>query len=114
MTKKLLKQLINLSFVNNKLEEQTVGRIASLLKRSDLKLYLKGLKKKERSLTVFVNLAIEVKNIKDKFKNIFPDRKIDLNIDPSLLLGLRIIDNDNVFELSLKNSLDKIASYVEE
>ncbi len=114
MTKKLLKQLIDLSFVKNKLEEKTVGRIASLLQRSDLKLYLKGLKKRERSLTVFVDIATEVRDIEEKFKDIFPNRKIGLNVDSALLLGARITDNDNVFELSLKNSLDKITSYLQE
>jgi len=114
MPKKLLKQLIDLSFVNNKLNQKRVERIVRLLSRNELKFYLKGLKKRERELSVFIDNAMKTVGIDEMFKSIFPNRKIVVNINPSLLLGLRITDNDNVFELSLKNSLDKITSYLEE
>jgi len=113
MSKQLLKQLINFSFVNNKLDENIVKKISTLLNRSQLKLYLKSLRKKEEKLSVFVDIAIKSENTEKKFKNIFPNRKILLRIDPELLLGARITDDDNVFELSLKNTLDKITSYIE-
>lgn len=114
MSKKLLKKLIDCSYKKNILIAKNVDNIVKLLKRVDLKHYIEALKKQERKLTVFIDVPIDDLKIKDKFRKIFPNKKIAWNIDTTLMLGTRIIDNDMLFELNLKNTLEKIKASIQE
>ena len=114
MSKKLLKQLINYSYKENILSVENVNKVASLLSRKDLRYYLKGLKIQERKVVVFIDVPMNNIDIKDKLRGVFPNKKIVLNIDPSLILGVKIIDDDMLFEVNVKNSLNKILSYIEQ
>jgi len=91
-----------------------VNNIARHLNRKDLKQYIRGLKIQERKLSVFIDVPTRSSDIKYKFGKIFPDKKIVYGVDNSLMLGLRIIDDDMLFEINLKNTLDKILSYLEQ
>lgn len=117
MDKKLLKQLVDYSYVGEKLNVERVGKVTKLLKnkREDFKMYIRGIKKRERYLHVFIDLAKNnFEQFKNAFKKIFPNKKIAWNIDPSLLLGVRITEGDNVLEMSLKRSLLQIVSKIEQ
>lgn len=117
MDKKLLKQLVDYSFVGNELGPKRVGEISKMLKnkREHLKDYVSALKRKEKSLSVFIDVPSDNFDLyKEKLEKIFPNRKIIWNIDPSLLLGIRITEGDNVLDLSLKRSLDNIVSEIEQ
>ncbi|MEK7517537.1 MAG: hypothetical protein AAB583_03225 [Patescibacteria group bacterium] len=113
MSKKFLKQLIKYSYKKNILNYENVSSVAKLLKRIDLKHYIEALKKQERKLSVFIDVPINDVNIKDKFRKIFPNKKVVWNIEPSLMLGTRIIDDDMLFEMNLKNTLDKIKDSID-
>lgn len=114
MTKKLLKQLINYSYKNNALIPKNVNSITGLLKRKDLKLYIRAIKIQEKKLSVFIDMPINNGDIKDKFNRIFPNKKISYRKDPTLMLGARITSDDMLYELNLKNTLDKILEFIEE
>lgn len=114
MTKKLLKRLINHSYKNFALIPKNVNTIAGLLKRKDLKLYIHAIKVQERKQSVFIDVPINHAGIKDKFDGIFPNKKISYRIDPTLMLGARITADDMLYEMNLKNTLDKILEFVEE
>jgi len=114
MTIKLLKQLINYSYNNNLLNPKNVNRIAGLLNRSDLKQYIRAIKIQERKLSVFIDVPINNVSVKGKFKEIFPNKKIVWNIDPLLMLGAKITNDDMLFEMNLKNTLDKILLSIEQ
>lgn len=114
MTKKLLKQLINYSYKNNTLIPKNVNTITGLLKRKDLKLYIREIKIQERKFSVFIDVPTNHVGIKDKFNGIFPDKKIFYRIDPTLMLGVRVVADDMLYEMNLKNTLDKILEFVEE
>ncbi len=114
MSKKLVKKLVDYSYKDNKLSVENVESVAQLLDRSGLNLYIKALKGRERKLSVIIDVPINNISVKGKFKEIFPNKKIVWNIDPSLMLGARIIDDDMLFEMNLKNTLDKILSYMEQ
>ena len=114
MSKKLLKQLIDYGYKDNKLSSENVESVAKLLDRSGLNLYIKALKRREKKLSVFIDVPINNVNVKGKFNEIFPNKKIVWNIDPSLMLGIRIINDDMLFEINLKDTLDRILSYIEE
>ena len=53
------------------------------------------------------------KSLNETIKNTFPDKKIVNIKNPSLLVGTKVVYNDDVFEMSLKNSLDSIIENIE-
>ena len=113
MTKKLLSQLVAFSYEKNTLNSKNVNKIVSYLNRSDLKQYIKGLKMHEKKINVFIDVPTNDINDKDKFSKIFPNKKIVFGIDNSLMLGARILDNDMLYEINLKNTLNNIILHIE-
>lgn len=112
MSKKQIKQLAIQSYTKNNLDSKKIKLIASRLSRSDLRTYVKFLKtyENQKKVTVFMPMSV-VKNGKE-FSKIFPNKKIIFETDPSLLVGLKVVDNDNVYELSLKNILEDLKSHI--
>ncbi|GIW61615.1 MAG: hypothetical protein KatS3mg089_0467 [Patescibacteria group bacterium] len=114
MNKKFLQQLVIQSYTNGKLDPEKVNRIADLLTKKELQLYIKGLKNWEKQQKVIVDVPVVTNDIKGKIQELFPGKQIVINTDPSLILGVRIHQNDNVYEMSLKDALEKITEHVEE
>lgn len=114
MTIKLLKQLIKYSYNNNMLNPKNVNRIANLLNRSDLKLYIRAIKIQERKLSVFIDTPMNNMKLKEKFKDTFPHKNIYFRNDPSLMLGARITADDMILDINLNNTLESIIKFVEE
>ncbi len=114
MNKKLLKQLVLISYKNGLLDNKIVSQIADRLDRSELKQYIQSLKNAEKFRNVYVESPFGIQNdmIKE-LKNIFPDKKIIDQSSPSLLVGTRITHNDDIFEMNLRNSLDTIVENIE-
>ncbi|MFH1833102.1 MAG: hypothetical protein ABH816_02945 [Candidatus Levyibacteriota bacterium] len=115
MTKKHIKKLILESYTKNNLDQKKVERIAERLTRKELKHYIKALKNLELQRSVIVSSPRPLKgeNIKN-LKNMFGSKKIIYNLDPNLILGMRIQDNDILYEMDLKNTLDDLAKYIGE
>lgn len=113
MTKKQLNQLVLYSYDNKVLNPKKVEAIAKTLKRRELKQYIKALKNWENKISVGVFLPYLPKQKEEKMlKKLFPDKKLVYNLDPSLILGLKIIDNDNVYETSLKDNFNRLLSHL--
>lgn len=112
MNKKKFVQLALSSYKGKYLDEKKVNSISSILSRSDLKKYINALSNLENNKKLIVSVPSDSFGVK-AFEKLFPNKRIVLKIDPSLLLGVSIIDNDTEYEFSLKNSLDKILSYIE-
>lgn len=115
MTKKQIKQLALQSYSKNELDQQKVFRIAKLLKRKDLREYIRTLKNLEREKTVTVvlpEIKVDKKDLDKQFRTAFPNKKIKYELDPSLLVGVRIIDNDLVYDLNLRDTLKQLSSYI--
>lgn len=110
MQKLLLAKLIEYSYTKDKLDEKKVFKIASSLTRKDLKLYIKTLKLTEQKKKVYI--AVPHRSVyndgRKLFKGIFEGKEIILQEDPSLLLGTRIVDNDMVYDTSLKERIGEI------
>lgn len=116
MTKRLLQQLVLVSYDNNKLDPEKVDEIAKRLDKRDLKAYIRALKLMEQQKKVYVALpsaSVYNKSRKDLASS-FPEKELVFEEDPSLLLGIRLIDNDMVYEVSLENKLKKILDEVEQ
>lgn len=113
MNAKKINQLVLSSYSNLYLNEKKVKKIASLLKKSDLKKYINGLRREDMKKSLIV--AAPMNNYDNsKFIKLFPNKKIIFKKDPSLMLGVKIVDNDMVYEFTLKNSLDKIINHIEQ
>lgn len=113
MNKKQIDKLVSASYENNFLDKKRVSKIAMLLRRSDLKKYINGLKLTEKKKSLIISSAMNNQDL-NKFSKLFPNKKIILKIDPTLMLGVRVVDNDIIYEFTLKNSLDKIISHIEQ
>lgn len=110
-----MKQLVIASYSNGVLDNDNVTKISSLLKSEELKIYIKALKFAEKKSTVLVESPFTIDSDSTKeIQGVFPSKKIVYNVDPSLLLGMKITDNDDVYDLSLKNKLERIESFLEE
>lgn len=114
MTKKQIKKLAIASYTKGKLDYTKVKKIIKFLKRSELKLYIKAIKNYEnnKTVTVFIPSIVERKNILTDLKKIFPEKKIVFKKDQSLIAGIRIIDNDIVYDTNIKNTLENLIYFV--
>lgn len=114
MNKKLLKQLVLISYKNGDLDNEIVSQIADKLDRGQLKKYIQALKNAEKLRNVYIESPITLgKDAVSEFKSIFPDKKIVMRKNSSLLVGTKITYNDDIFEMNLKNSLDTIVENIE-
>lgn len=115
MRKKIIKQIALKSYYGEELDEKTVDSIADRLNRHDLKLYIKELKNYEKKKNVYVSLPYPPSNKeKETVHLLFPKKKISYIIDPSLVVGVKITNNDLVTEMSLKHTLEDIMLYTSE
>lgn len=114
MTSKLIKKLVLSSYTKNKLDDKKVFKIAGSLKRSELKQYIKGIKNSENSRTV--TILTPQSPIREDFlkrvKNMFPDKQIVVKKDDSLIAGIKIIDNDTIYDFNMQNMLENLVSYI--
>ncbi len=108
MKKNLIKKLAEQSYTKNALDSGKITTISKKLKREELKVYIKNLKTLESKKTVSITLPSDegINEIKSHFGRIYPDKRIVFAIDPSLLTGIRVVDFDNEYELSLRNFLE--------
>lgn len=114
MTKTIVRKLAHESYTRGVLDAKKVERVAKVLSKALLKDYIKELRNLERKNTVTIALP----NLPDRkeqksLRAVFADKKIRFVIDPSLLLGLRVIDGDDVYALNLKDTLLAVQAYTE-
>lgn len=114
MNRTTLKKLVLESYQDGELDAQKVNKIADLLTKSELKLYIKALKNWEREHSIVVDTPVEEMVYQEQIQTLFPDKKVVMRVDPTLLLGMRLQHNDDIYEVSLKNTLDKITEHIEE
>lgn len=117
MSRKSIKKLAQESFTHGELDENKVGLISPKLKRRDLKIYIRFIKEFEKQHTVYVFIPANALDTSKEtlmiLKKYFDGEKIIISVDEQLLTGIRVINNDNVFELSLNKTFDDIATFVE-
>ncbi len=115
MTNKQIKTLALQSYTKDNLDQKKVTRITNQLNRSDLKAYIKALKNLEKQKTVTVilpDIKMKQKDLDKQFKLAFPNKSINYETDESLLVGVKIINNDLIYEFNLRDTLKRINSYI--
>lgn len=114
MNKKQIKKLVQASYTKDSLDEKKVMQIANALERSDLKEYIKALKKEEEKKKVIIAVPFTTKNINyNKLQELFPNKKLVFETDPSLITGLKITSNDVIYEMNLKSNLETVIEQIE-
>lgn len=113
MNSKKINELVGASY--RRLDKKRVDIIASNVSTIDLKKYINKLKKaeKENTLTISSSSTLDKKDLK-KILELLPHKKVILEKDPSLMLGLRIAHDDMIYDFTLKDSLNNILGYVEQ
>lgn len=116
MTQKDIKQLVLGSYTKNQLDERKVEKIASLLTKTELKTYIRLLKLEEKKHKIYLALATKTiyNKARKEFEKAFEGKEIVFTEDPSLLLGIRVLDNDMLYEVSLSDRLNQLAQTVAE
>jgi F0F1-type ATP synthase delta subunit len=114
MTKKMLQQLVLESYNDETIDDAFTDSVADKLNRKELKQYVKALLAHEKKKTVVVSLPYAPSQTEqDAFHTLFPKQKIVYNVDDSLSLGVKVVNNDTVYDLTLQHTLDKLVSYIE-
>lgn len=112
MDKRLLSQLVFESYTNGILDEERIAAIADRLNRRQLKEYIKALKHEENKKSVEVTVPAPVDDDQiEMLGKIFPDKNIIYKNDPSLLSGIKVKNNDMIYDQSLKSILDKLVDH---
>lgn len=114
MTKRMIKKLALGSYSGKNLDSKKVNNIIKLLNHSELKIYLKAVKNYENSQTITLITPVKTgsEKILKEIKNMFLDKKIILKQDKNLIAGVRIIDNDTIYDFNVQNTLENLVSYV--
>ena len=116
MTKKQIRKLVTASYTKNNLDGKLVSKIANKLTRNELKTYLKLVKSSEQAKTVTLiapKLTDKV-NLKKEMSRLFPEKNIQLKVDKSLIGGVKIIDNDLIYESNIKSTLEDLVSFIKQ
>ncbi len=115
MQRKKLKKLIIASYDNEKkLIPENISRIALQLSRKELKEYIRTLRQFEKKKQLVVDCSfVPSANQEDVFKEQFPGREIVFHFKPDLLFGVRVTDNDIVYSMNLRRTLEAIEEFID-
>lgn len=114
MTKKEIKELALASYTKDKLDIKKINKIVKFFSKKDLKNYVRYIKSYEKTKNVIIEMPIVTgkEDILRQFKKLYPGKNIQVKENKSLLAGVKITDNDIVYEQNLKNKLENIVSFI--
>lgn len=116
MNKVTLRKLAIASYEKNELSWKKISKIIMHLKKTELKHYIKLLKLLEKQKTISIVLpktsSKQKNNIVKKFKKIYTGKKIDVLENDELIFGIKIIDNDLIYEYNLNHTLNNIREQI--
>lgn len=84
-----------------------------------MKKYIKSLKLVERKNTIYLVLPNEnikngVSHIIELLKKTYPAKKIEFLYDKSLIAGIKIINDDLIYEHNVGNTINNLISYLKQ
>lgn len=113
MDKKIVAKLVEVSYNNGRLDEARVNRIVKILNRKDLSVYLKALKRQENRLNVFIDHSFNLSALDQEILiKLFPEKTVYFRKDPGLVWGIRILEDDKVYNLNMKSALEQMSIYL--
>lgn len=115
MKQAVIKKLAQESFIDDSLNEKRVNLIVARLKRKDLRSYIKTLKLIQQRQTVNVEVSSAVDEMVGQDLQLrFPDKKIVYTINKDILAGMKITDNDILYDFSIENKIDRLVKHLYE
>lgn len=115
MTKKQLKELLGKSYTKDKLDSEKVEMIANVLPRRDLKNYIRGIKTWEKRKNIVISLPyLPSEEEKRKLESLYPKKSLIYDIDPELLVGVRVNENDTIMDFSARNALNNLLEHLDQ
>ena len=118
--KKIIEELVRVSFINNKLYkpkvDQTIKVLGGLSKGTAiaaLSMYLKGIKREVDKSRLVIESAIplsykQIDRVEDIISRTHPVFETEVIINPKLLGGIRVKIGDTIFDNSLINRIGQL------
>lgn len=116
MTTKKIQKLAEKTYLSENLNKGVLNKISTSLGRKKLKEYIKELKniEKRKLVKIYVpSKKVLTNELENSLKKFFQNKKLSIIEDPSILAGIKIIDNDMVYELNLRDSLTHIIEHIQ-
>lgn len=109
LSKKILAKIVQASKEKKHISQNHVTMIAQSMSRSQLKQFIKALQNDMLQNTVYVDTAAPLSdNGQDQFQNQYPNKNVVFSVNPQIILGCRVTNNDLVYEGDLKSRLNVI------
>lgn len=105
--------LVVKSYKQDQLDASVVDLVANKLNRRQLKEYIKLLKQQESKKQVIVTVPKSLTGEeRDMIQKLFTGKKIYYTVDPTMISGIRIVDNDVEYEISLDQIFQNLINHV--
>jgi len=113
INKKKLQNLVTESYKEGQLDSETVNMLADHMNRQTLKQYISSLKQteKKKQVTITSPRSLQEKD-KKALQELFPKKKIMYILDPEMINGIQITDNDREFEINLNRTFNDIINHL--
>lgn len=117
MSIKKIKKLALKTYSQASINTKMLDIVSKKLERKDLKAYINELKRinQNRIVKVYVpDRKVLNYKLEKSISKFFEGRSLMILEEPELLAGIRIVDNDLIYELNLKDSLENMVEYLKE
>ncbi|HZE86924.1 MAG TPA: hypothetical protein VE090_01835 [Methylomirabilota bacterium] len=113
MIKKKVQKLVDKSYIGTHLDQKTVAMIADHMNRQSLKQYISLLKQEEKKKQVIITSPKSLHDAdRKKLQSNFPNKQIIYILDPEMISGIKIVDSEMEYEMSLKQTFDDIIDHL--
>jgi F0F1-type ATP synthase delta subunit len=111
--KKKIEHLVAESYKGEELDAKTVELIADHMNRQTLKQYISLIKQNEKKKQVIITSPKSLKDTDKKtLQELFPKKKIIYVMDPEMINGIQITDNDKEYEINLNRTFHDIIDHL--
>lgn len=111
--KKKLQELVAESYHGEELDSKTVDMLADHMNRQTLKQYISLLKQSEKKKQVIITSPKSLKDADKKtLQDLFPKKKIIYVMDPEMINGIQVTDNDREYEINLNKTFHDIIDHL--
>ncbi|HSA83256.1 MAG TPA: F0F1 ATP synthase subunit delta [Patescibacteria group bacterium] len=111
--KKHIQQLVVESYNGDDLDAKTVELIADHMNRQTMKQYISLLKQNEKKKQVIITSPRSLSDAdKNNLKKLFPKKKIMYILDPEMINGIQVTDNNQAYDLNLNQTFHDIIDHI--
>ena len=117
MSIKKVKKMALKSFNENSLDQKIISLVSKKLNKKDLKVYINELKRINdvKFVKVYVpDKKIMTDKMTQSLSKFFVNKELRIIEEPELIAGLRIVDNDLIYELNLRDNFENMIEYLKE